>query len=129
MSFEDLLREIEAAKNPAPKPKPAPLPTFDVPNYDDNLGEEARSLEKTDFHYPQPAYKNEAYELARQQAFNRPSLEETLKLQDTVVRFGQFKGYQREEKVNAAAELAKEIRNPSGFKKAFIMSEILRRRF
>jgi len=127
MTFEELLREIQASK--APPPKPAAAKTYDDVDYDDDLKEEAKSLEKTDYSYPQPQQTSDIYEKAKQDAFFRPSLEETLKLEDTVVRFGQFKGYQQERQRSMAAQLAEEIRNPAGFRKAFIMSEILNRRF
>ena len=103
--------------------------TYERVDYDDALEDEAKSLEKTDYTYPQPSKANDIYEKAKQEAFYRPSLEETLKLSDTVVRFGQFKGYEREDRISPAAEFAKEIKDPSSFKKAFIMSEILKRRF
>jgi hypothetical protein len=127
MTFEELLREIQASKTPPPRPIPAK--TVDVVDYDDDLQEEAKSLERTDYTYPQPKPSSDIYEKAKQEAFFRPSLEETLKLEDTVVRFDQFKGYQHEQRRNLAAELGEEIRNPAGFRKAFIMSEILNRRF
>jgi len=127
MSFEELLREIQASKAPASKPTPAK--TVDVVDYDDDIREEAKSSERTAYKYPQPQQTSDIYEKAKQEAFFRPSLEETLKLADTVVRFGQFKGYQHEQRRSLAADLAKEIRNPAGFRKAFIMSEILNRRF
>ena len=127
MTFEELLREIQTSK--APPPKPAPSKTVEVLDYDDDLKEEAKSLERTDYRYPQPQQTSDIYEKAKQEAFYRPSLEETLKLEDTVVRFGQFKGYQHAQRRSLAADLAEEIRNPAGFRKAFIMSEILNRRF
>lgn len=124
MSFEELLREIQAAKN-----QPVTSTPHQRVDYDDDLQEEAKSLEGTDYSTPWSEKSNEIYEKAKAEAFFRPSLEETLKLEDTVIRFGQFKGYQQADRVSAASELAMEIRNPSGFKKAFIMSEILKRRF
>ena len=127
LTFEELLREIQAAK--APQPMPQPTKTVEVVDYDDAIEEEAKSLENTDYRYPQPQQTLDIYEKAKQEAFFRPSLEETLRLQDTIIRFGQFKGYQHEEQVSVAAEFAREIKNPVGFKKAFIMSEILKRRF
>ena len=127
MTFEELLREIQASKPPASKP--APAKTVDVVDYDDDIPEEAKSLERTEYRYPQPQQTSDIYEKAKQEAFFRPSLEETLKLEDTIVRFGQFKGYQHEQRRSLAADLAEEIRNPAGFRKAFIMSEILNRRF
>jgi len=127
MSFEELLREIQASK--APPPTPAPPKRVEVVDYDDDIPEEAKGLERTDYQYPQPQRTSDIYEKAKQEAFFRPSLEETLKLEDTVVRFGQFKGYQQEQRRTMAADLAEEIRNPGGFKKAFLLSEILNRRF
>ena len=125
LTFEELLREIQASKAPQ---QPTPR-TVEVVDYDDEIQDEAKSLERTDYSYAQPQRANEIYEKAKQEAFFRPSLEETLKLEDTVVRFDPFKGYQPQEQRNLAAEFAEEIRNPAGFKKAFIMSEILNRRF
>jgi len=127
MSFEELLREIQASKAPASKGGSAK--TVDVLDYDDDIPEEAKGLERTEYRYPQPQQTSDIYEKAKQEAFFRPSLEETLKLEDTVVRFGQFKGYQHEQRRSLATDLAEEIRNPAGFRKAFIMSEILNRRF
>jgi hypothetical protein len=127
MSFEELLREIQASK--APASKPAPAKTTDVLDYDDDIQEEEKSLERTEYRYPQPQQTSDIYEKAKQEAFFRPSLEETLKLEDTVVRFGQFKGYRHEQRRSLAADFAEEMRNPAGFRKAFIMSEILNRRF
>ena len=69
------------------------------------------------------------YEQAKSQAFERPSLEESMKLEDTVVKYGQFKGYQQVSHTSFLAEYIKELKDPKGFKKAFIMSEIIQRRF
>ena len=52
-----------------------------------------------------------------------------MKLEDTVVKFGQFKGYQQDTKVNVAAAYVKDLQDPEGFRKAFILSEILNRKF
>jgi hypothetical protein len=127
MSFEELLREIQAAK--ASQPTKVPATTYEEADYDRYNQEEPKSLERTDYTYPQPQQTLDIYEKAKQEAFFRPSLEETMKLEDTDMRFGQFKGYQKAERPSLAAELAQEFRNPSGFRKAFIMSEILNRRF
>ncbi len=113
LSFDELLREIEAAK---PKPTVTERPVL---RQQPAEAEYQRSRQET----------YDLYEKAKQEAFNRPSLEETLKLDNTVVRFGQFKSYQAEHPQRAASLFAEEIRNPSSFRKAFIMSEILNRRF
>jgi len=122
MTFEELLQEIQGSK----VPKPQPVVQEELV---DRAKEERQVLEDTDYDYRKHDQIYDIYENAKKEAFLRPSLEETLKLEDTIVRFNPFKGYQKEEPRNFAAELANEIRNPSGFRKAFIMSEILQRRF
>lgn len=126
ISFEDLLREIQAAKAPKPVAQPAKSNEID---YDDDLEEEAKPIERPEFAYSDD-HIYETYEKAKREAFSKASLEETMKVEDTVVRFSQFKGYQQvEQPTNRLAEYIQELRDPEGFKKAFIMSEILGRRF
>ncbi len=69
------------------------------------------------------------YEQAKKQAFNRPSLEETMKVEDTVVSFGRFKAFEQEKKRDLLGEYLAELRDPEGFKKAVVMNEILQRKF
>ncbi|MBI1769026.1 MAG: hypothetical protein HY015_06000 [Bacteroidetes bacterium] len=126
VSFEDLLKEIQAAKSP--KPIPAPSKT-DYVNYDEDIEEREKPLEKTDYNYRDHDTIYETYEKAKQEAFHRPSMEETLKLENTIVRFGQFKNYAQDDRPGLAAEYAKDLQDPVNFKKAFILSEILNRRF
>lgn len=124
-TFEELLREIEGTKQPR-RPEPEPQ----VVDYDENLDTEERDLEDVT-----PSYKRgddqiyKTYEDAKTQAFFRPSLEETVKLSDTIVRFKQFKGYEKDPRRNVLNEYLKELRDPNGFKKAFIMSEILKPKY
>jgi hypothetical protein len=127
MTFEELLREIQTSKTPAPPPVQSRKPVYQ--DYDDNLEEEEKDLEKTDYSYKSQDSIYETYEKAKRDAFVKPSLEDTVKLEDTIVRFGQFKGYQTVESRNQGAEILKEFHDPDGFKKAFIMSEILKRKF
>ncbi|GHM98963.1 hypothetical protein WSM22_04530 [Cytophagales bacterium WSM2-2] len=126
VSFEDLLREIQASKQPKPQPVPAKPAYVD---YDDDLEEEEKPIEKTDYSYRSQDQIYETYEKAKQEAFHRPSMEETLKLENTIVRFGQFKNYTPDVKPSLAAEYAQGLRDPGNFRKAFILSEILNRRF
>ncbi len=129
ISFEDLLREIQASKEPA-KPKPAPAPQPRYVDYDDDLPEETKPLEtiRPDYRSDDSIY--ETYEKAKKEAFNRQSLEETAKLEDTVVRFDAFAKYKKrkDEKVLISHYL-RDFQDPEGFKKAFVMSEILKRKF
>jgi len=127
VTFEELLREIQATKAPAKLP-PAPKKVEYV-DYDDNLEEEEKDLERTDYNYRDDSSIYETYEKAKQAAFVKPSLEETLKLKDTDMTFGQFKGYQQVEQKNPASEILKDFHDPEGFRKAFIMSEILKTKF
>lgn len=126
-TFEELLREIEGTKQPTPPPatrQPEPA-TVD---YDDEIPGEKLDYDDTlpDFR-KQETYR--AYEEAKAEAFVRPSLEDTVKLEDTIVRFSTFKGYEKGAKRNLLGEYVQELKNPQGFKKAFILSEILRPRF
>lgn len=133
VSFEDLLREIQAAKAPKPKPSPVLSKPFvatkqqDFEDYDDNLGDENKSLEQTDYYANDKIY--ETYESAKKAAFSRASLEETMKVEDTDVRFKQFKEYSKKTSKSPATEYAKELQNPQSFKRALILSEILNKRF
>ncbi|MEQ1584817.1 MAG: hypothetical protein ABL895_02995 [Cyclobacteriaceae bacterium] len=127
ISFEDLLREIQAAKAPKPVAAP-PAKKYDFEDYDDDIKEEAEVLERTDYRSEDSIY--ETYDKAKRDAFSKASLEETLKVEDTVVKFEQQKGYQQVADREAAVnEYVKELKNPTSFKKAFILSEILGRRF
>lgn len=126
VSFEDLLREIQAAK--APKPVPQPAKSYDFEDYDDNLEDEIKPVERPNFNYNDDQIY-ETYEKAKSEAFNKASLEETMRVEDTVVRFAQFKGYQQVEESNSLNQYVQELKDPNGFKKAFIMSEILNRKF
>jgi hypothetical protein len=134
VSFEDLLREIQAAK--APKPvvhKPAVLPqnqkTYDYVDYDDDIEEEIQPNKRSDYRSEVEIY--ETYEKAKSAAFNRKSLEETLDINDTEVKFGRLRGFDsyNNDKKPVASQYVKELRNPASFKRAFILSEILKRRY
>ena len=132
VTFEDLLREIQASKAPKPKPvqvapKQVPSKQYEVEDYDDNLEDENKSLERTDY-YANDKF-NETYENAKKAAFSRASLEETMKVEDTEVKFNQFKEYGKKEGQSLASEYAKELKNPKSIKKALILNEILNRRF
>jgi cell pole-organizing protein PopZ len=134
ISFEDLLREIQASKAPERKPVVQKTieykdPEYEVEDYDDEIEEEVVVAEKKRYRDPEPSKTFDIYEKAKQAAFNRPSLEETMKVEDTVVKFGQFKGYQQDTEVNVLAEYVKDLQSPESFKKAFILSEVLNRKF
>jgi hypothetical protein len=138
MTFEELLREIQQAKTPPPpvvrepetpkrsyQPAP-PAKSYEV-DYDENLEDEEQDLETI------PTYREdrsaEVYEKAKREAFQRKSLEETMKLEDTDVKFGHFKEYDEAPQKSVASEILKDFADHESFKKAFIMSEILKRKF
>lgn len=136
VTFEDLLREIQSAKAPKePEPLPAPKPYYEAPSYpkyedyDDKIEEEVKQLEEVNYDYRKKDNIYDVYEKAKQAAFNRASLEETMKVEDTVVRYGQFKEYERHEEPSLASQVAKDFENPENVRKAFVMSEILRRKY
>lgn len=124
LSFEELLREITESKQQQQLPREEP-----VVDYDDDLEEEEKDLEDVEYDYRKENKTYELYEDAKKQAFLRPSLEETLKVQDTVVSFGKFKEFEIEDENNLASEYLKEFHDPDGLKKAVVMSEILKRKF
>ncbi|MEX2233863.1 MAG: hypothetical protein WD824_16985 [Cyclobacteriaceae bacterium] len=128
LTFEELLREItegKQAQKPAPQPKPQPR----YESFDNDLGEEAKSLEDVGYDEAENARVFKAYEDAKSQVFQRTSLEETLRLQDTNVDFGKFKEFEAQKKRNVLNDYIKIIRNPVSLKHAVVMSEILKRKF
>jgi hypothetical protein len=121
-TFEEQVRE--------PARGPEPRRVQEVVDYDDDLKPEEQDLEDvtpSTHRSDEDIYK--VYEEAKAKAFSRPSLEETLSLEDTIVRFKQFKGYEKEPRKKILHGYLTELRDPEGFKKAFILSEILRPRY
>jgi hypothetical protein len=128
LTFEELLREITEAKTIQEKPKSSPKPVF--ADYDEDEEEEAKSLETIpSYNYNKKPAVYDEYEEGKKIAFNRPSLEETTKLSDTDVRFGKFKVFEEEKTEDFLSNYMKDLRDPEGFRKAFVMSEILNRKY
>jgi hypothetical protein len=132
ISFEDLLREIQSAKSPKPvTPKPIavskPQPAY--VDYDDDLEDEIQPTKMRNYGSEDTIY--ETYEKAKSEAFKRPSLEDTLKLGDTNMKFEKLKGFHHYEigEDKPVSRYVKELRNPSSFKRAFVLSEILKRKY
>jgi hypothetical protein len=129
MTFEELLKEIQQGKKQEePEPKPEPVITA-RPVYQEVYQEPKKVLEDTDYDYRKQDKIYEIYDQATRDAFQHPSLEETMKLEDTIVRYKQFKSYEKESKPNLARQFALELKDTASFRRAFIMSEILNRRF
>jgi hypothetical protein len=121
VTFEELLREITESKRP-----PSQRPVID---YDDQIENEERDLEDVEYDHRKGNPTVASYEEAKREAFVRPSLEETMKISDTVVSFGKFKEFERSGGRDLASEFLKDFRDPEGLKKAVVMSEILKPKF
>jgi hypothetical protein len=132
LTFEELLKEITESKSsttPLPSSREGSKSYQEVVDYDDNLGEEEQDLEEVDYDYKKKDNIYEVYEKAKREAFARPSLEETMKVGDTVMTFGKFKEFAMEPKRDLMAEYLADFKDPEGFRKAVVMSEILKRKF
>ena len=126
LTFEELLREITEAKQP-PRPvlQPAP-PQRRYESFDDDLHDEAQSLEEVGRN-DEEIFKK--YEEAKSQVFQRSSLEDTLRLQDTVMDYGKFKEFEVKKTRKLSDDYLEIFRNPEGLRQAVVMSEILKRKF
>ncbi|HTF16559.1 MAG TPA: hypothetical protein VK658_00730 [Chryseolinea sp.] len=123
MTFEELMREIMEAKTTPPQRQEP------VVDYDDQIGEEERDLEDVNFDNRKDSEVVATYEQAKKDAFYRPSLEETMKVGDTVMSFGKFKEFERKKKSNPAEQFLNEFGDMEKLRKAIVMSEILKPKF
>jgi hypothetical protein len=149
-TFEDLLREIQQGKAATPRAEPVPPPIQQyVPpqpkpamvsapaqsqspkyeDYDDNIEKDEKDLENVDYDYRNEDKIYETYETAKKEAFNKASLEETMHVEDTVVKYGRFKEFNQEALVTMASSIATDFKDKANIRKAFILSEILNRRY
>jgi DNA mismatch repair ATPase MutL len=140
VTFEDLLREIQQGKAPAPpkpqaKPVPKPIslsqPQRQSPkyeDYDDNIEPDGKVLEDVGYDYRNQDKIYETYENAKKNAFNQPSLEDTMHVEDTVMKYGKFKEFSKEATPSLGSIIAKDLKDKGNIRKAFILSEILNRR-
>lgn len=128
ISFEDLLREITEAKSPKSEPEYKPYTEPAYTNYDDDLQEEGAEEEQVEVTYTHndPIYKE--YEAAKSRDYASESLESTLKLESVNMNYGRFKEFETGSNVNLLDIYTRELRDPEGFKKAVILSEILNKR-
>jgi hypothetical protein len=125
LTFEELLREITQTKEPEPEPLPRKSEYVD---YDDDLKEEEQDLE-TAYSAEQENRGYPEYEKAKQEAFYRKSLEETMKIGDTDIKFAKFNVFEDEKKRNLLEEYTRDLSDPEGLKKAVVLNEIFNRRF
>ena len=130
ITFEDLLREIQEAKAPSrPQPVSPKQRPHELVDYDDELEEEEKSLEDVTYDASKDDAVFKAYEAAKREAFNRPSLETIDQPRERNIQFGHFKEYEGKVISNRGRRFLKELKNPEGFRKAVILSEILNRRY
>jgi len=132
ISFEDLLREIQGEKAMSrPEPKPVaqkPVKEYDFVDYDDDIPDEIEDLEDVDYNVKDDDRAFQAYEAAKREAAKGSQAAERSKVGD-LVRMDHFRGYDQRKKRKPTFNFLKELKDPQGFKKAFIMSEILNRKY
>jgi hypothetical protein len=128
LTFEELLREITEGKQvQRPQPQREVAPQYE--SYEKDLGDEARSLEEVDVDEASQAPRWKPYEEIPVRSAERRSLEETLRLEDTVMTFGKFDVFEKKTKKNYLDDYIRIMRNPESLKQAVVMSEILKRKF
>lgn len=130
LTFEELLKEITESKTMESKPVTIPsAPQADYVDYDDDLSEEEESLEEEEYDYRKRDQVYNVYEEAKRQAFERPSLEETMKAGETVGTYGKFKAFEEQQQRNLLQEYLGNFNDAEQLKKAVVMSEVLNRKF
>ncbi len=137
-TFEELLREIMEGKSqpePEPEVEQESEPVYQKPvfkNYDEEAKEEVRSretLEDVNYDYQRRDSIYSEYEGAKREAFLRPSLEETMSLDETDMSYGKFKAFEIKQNRTVVGDYIADLKDPESLKKAFVMSEILKRKF
>jgi hypothetical protein len=129
LTFEELLKEITESKKPQ-RPSYQPVqPKAEYVDYDEQIEEEDKDLEDVNYDYRKKDKLYDVYEEAKRQAFERPSLEETMKVTDTNVQFGKFKVFEQGKQRNLLEEYTKDFQDGEGLKKAMVLTEILNRKF
>ncbi|MFZ1808243.1 MAG: hypothetical protein WAU36_13520 [Cyclobacteriaceae bacterium] len=128
VTFEDLLREIQGekalSKPVASKPKE---PEYDFVDYDDNIPDEIQDLEDVDYDHNKDERAFQTYEAALKEAEKTPLVKESPNV-GSIMRSEHFKEYSIKKK-KVSFNFLNELKDPQGFKKAFIMSEILNKKY
>lgn len=128
LTFEELLREITEGKQVKQR-QPQPEVVQEYESYEKDPGDEARSLEEVDFDEAEKAPRWKQYEEIPARNFERRSLEETLRLQDTVVEFRKFDVFENRDEKKLSDDYIKILRDPVTLRQAVVLSEILKRKF
>lgn len=130
VTFEDLLREIQGEKAMSRLPKPEPVvqtkpKEYDFVDYDDDIPDEIKDLEDVDYMAERDREVKEKYEAAQKEARYEPKSNKKV---GQIVRSEHFKEYNLKKK-KASFNFLGELKDPKGFRKAFIMSEILNKKY
>jgi len=126
ITFEELLREITEGKSAkVPTTQEVSRPAYE--SYEEVLEEEEQDLEVGEEYRKERV--NVSYEDSKRQAFARPSLEESMSHSDTDMTFGRFKEFESDANKGLLSHYLSDLRDPDGLKKAFVMSEVLKRKF
>lgn len=138
LTFEELLREITEGKKrraePPQPPKPVPPPPVQSPvvqeyvDYDDELEEEEKSLERVDYDREREAQTLQVYERAKREVELKSSLG-TLKSGLRGIESSLGTTTRGKKRHWLLQEYVRELKTPSGFRKAVVMSEILKPKF
>jgi len=130
ITFEDLLKElsgVEEVEKPKPQPQPVPKPLVKEEAYDHPFAKANKKKQnKGAFSYDdKPNTRFEKYRDAKPL-----SLEEKYKTTAIKDRKDEFDSkYHKEEEHTMADDVRESLRSPSDIKKAFVLSEVLQRKF
>ncbi|HEY5692093.1 MAG TPA: hypothetical protein VIS49_11590 [Cyclobacteriaceae bacterium] len=129
VTFEDLLREIQGEKERSKpvRPEPKVEKKYDFVDYDDDIPEEIQDLEDVDYNVAEDVDVFKKYEEAQKEAENE-LISEKKEGVGRIIRSEHFKEYDLKKK-RASFNFLNELKDPKGFKKAFIMSEILNKKY
>ena len=128
LTFEELLREITEGKQTQQRqPEREVVPQYE--RYEKDPGDEARSLEEVDFNEADRAVKWKPYEEVPARLADRRSLEETMRLEDTIVDFRKFDVFENKNQNRLLDDYIRLMRNPVSLKQAVVLSEILKTKF
>ncbi len=133
VTFEDLLREIQGEKalsrTPEPKVEPSkPAKEYEITDYDDDIPDEIQDLEDVDYKYNRDEEVLKNYKEAQKQAKLIEKADKSAKV-GKIVRSEHFKEYDLNKRKKPTFDFIEELKDPKGFKKAFIMSEILNKKY
>ncbi|HEX7016248.1 MAG TPA: hypothetical protein VF191_12130 [Cyclobacteriaceae bacterium] len=139
LTFEELLREITEGKQrrveapppprPVPQPRPVPKPVArEYVDYDEDLEDEEKSLERVDYDKQREVTTLQVYEQAKRSAELKSSLR-TLKSSLGTLESSLSTTVRVVHRDRLLQEYVKELKTPSGFRKAVVLSEILKPKF